>query len=98
MLDSMALWRGGCKWQTTVSLASHCCYIDRVLVGYLFWWLGRQTWKPNADKRSQTVELMMHLVGLPENILAEPNAHCRVAVLKQFHLQPTNGDPALRLA
>jgi len=45
MLDSMALWRGGCKRQTARRSASHRRYIDRVLVGYLFQWLdARQTW------------------------------------------------------
>src|SRR5260370_1063725 len=68
------------RWNRSSSLAPHRRYIDRVFVVYLFQRRGRQPWKHYTDTRSQRVELMMHLVGLPQDVLPEPNPHCRVAV------------------
>lgn len=61
--------------------ASQCGYMDRVLVSYFFRWLGAQ-WNHKTHGDASTIELMMHLVHLAEYVFAEPDAHCRVAVLK----------------
>ena len=51
----------------------------------------------NREVGQRSVHLVTDLVGLPENLFAQPDAN-RIPLFQQLHLHPTNRDPSFGLA